>query len=161
VPELKGGSERCPRVTRTLVALAWGLVLAASPAARLPTPLAEAQRPAVSRSGTLGGADYLIEVPADWNSGLVVFAHGIQRGPGRGDVHMPPIASHITAGGYAWIASGYRAREYQPHGTALSIATAAITQRITLGFSAGYGRESRGNIWSRRSTDGSVMMWLP
>ena len=115
MPELKGGSERCPRVTRTLVALAWGLALAASPAARLPTALAEAQRPAVSRSGTLGGADYLIEVPADWNGGLVVFAHGIQRGPGRGDVRIPPIASHITASGYAWIASGYRAREYQPH----------------------------------------------
>ena len=76
---------------------------------------AEAQRPAVSRSGVLGGADYLIEVPANWNGGLVVFAHGIQRGPGRGDVRMPPIASHIIGEGHAWIASGYRAREYQPH----------------------------------------------
>jgi pimeloyl-ACP methyl ester carboxylesterase len=28
---------------------------------------------------------------------------------------MPPIASHIIAEGHAWIASGYRAREYQPH----------------------------------------------
>jgi hypothetical protein len=28
---------------------------------------------------------------------------------------VPPIASHITASGYAWIASGYRAREYLPH----------------------------------------------
>jgi pimeloyl-ACP methyl ester carboxylesterase len=44
-----------------------------------------------------------------------VFAHGIQRGPGRGDVRIPPIASHIIGAGHAWIASGYRAREYQPH----------------------------------------------
>ena len=110
-----GGSERCPRATRTLVALAWGLVLVTSPAARLSTPLAEAQRPAVGRSGILGGADYRIEVPANWNGGLVVYAHGIQRGSGRGDVRFPPISSHITDRGYAWIASGYRAREYLPH----------------------------------------------
>jgi pimeloyl-ACP methyl ester carboxylesterase len=112
---LTGGFEPCPRATRTLVALAWGLVLVASPALRLSTPLAEAQRPAVSRRGILGGADYQIEVPANWNGGLVVYAHGIQRGSGRGDVSFPPIASHITDRGYAWIASGYRAREYLPH----------------------------------------------
>jgi len=112
---LRCGSERCHAARRTLVALAWGLVLVAFPVARLSIPPAEAQRPAVSRSGTLGGADYRIEVPANWNGGLVVYAHGIQRGPGRGDVLFPPISSHITERGYAWIASGYRAREYLPH----------------------------------------------
>src|SRR3989454_12528692 len=35
-------------------------------------------------------------------------------GPGPGAVAAPPIASHILDGGHAWIASGYRAREYQP-----------------------------------------------
>ena len=94
--------------TMRIVALVMvGLTLLAS--------CAEAQRPAVSRNGTLGGADYLIEVPANWSGGLVVFAHGIQRGPGKGDVRIPPIASHIVGEGHAWIASGYRAREYQPH----------------------------------------------
>jgi pimeloyl-ACP methyl ester carboxylesterase len=63
----------------------------------------------------LGGASYLIEVPANWHGGLVVFAHGIQRGPGPGAVAAPPINTHILAAGHAWIASGYRAREYQPH----------------------------------------------
>jgi len=96
-----------------LIALALGLVVSGAPWSDA-SP-AEAQSPAVSRSGVLGGADYLIEVPANWTGGLVVFAHGIQRGPGRGDVRMPPIASHIIAEGHAWIASGYRAREYQPH----------------------------------------------
>jgi hypothetical protein len=43
----------------------------------------------------------------------VVFAHGIRRGPGRGDGPCAAIASHVLAGGYAWIASGYRAREYR------------------------------------------------
>ena len=96
-----------------LIALVLTLVVSGAPWSDAPP--AEAQRPAVSRSGVLGGADYLIEVPANWNGGLVVFAHGIQRGPGRGDVRLPPIASHIIAEGHAWIASGYRAREYQPH----------------------------------------------
>ena len=79
------------------------------------TPLAEAQRAAITREGQLGGADYIIQVPENWRGGLVVFAHGIQRGPGRGDLRMLPIGSHVLAGGHAWIASGYRAREYQPH----------------------------------------------
>ena len=80
-----------------------------------PTPVAEAQLAAIDRTGRLGDADYIIQVPENWHGGLVVFAHGIQRGPGRGDVRMLPIASHVLGQGHAWIASGYRAREYQPH----------------------------------------------
>ncbi len=78
-------------------------------------PRAESDRAAISRSGVLGGASYLIEAPAKWEGGLVVFAHGIQRGPGPGAVTAPPMAGHILGSGHAWIASGYRAREYQPH----------------------------------------------
>jgi Tannase-like family of unknown function (DUF6351) len=76
---------------------------------------ADSERAAVRRSGVLGGAGYHIEVPAGWNGGLVVYAHGIQRGAGPGAVTAPPIGSHILGEGHAWIASGYRAREYQPH----------------------------------------------
>jgi len=79
------------------------------------SPRAETDRLAISRSGVLGGASYLIEAPANWQGGLVVFAHGIQRGPGPGAVAAPPIGGHIVASGHAWAASGYRAREYQPH----------------------------------------------
>jgi hypothetical protein len=67
-------------------------------------PRAVAQTAAVSRTGTLGGARYQIEIPADWRGGLVVFAHGIQRGPGPGAVASPPLASHILGEGYAWAA---------------------------------------------------------
>jgi len=80
-----------------------------------PAAVAEAQRAAIDRSGRLDDADYIIQVPENWRGGLVVFAHGIQRGPGRGDVRLLPIASHVLEQGHAWIASGYRAREYQPH----------------------------------------------
>src|SRR5438477_10287067 len=90
------------------------LALAASFIAPPQAPLADAGTAAVSRTGTLGDASYRIEVPADWRGGLVVFAHGIQRGPGPGAVASPPRASHIVGAGHAWAASGYRAREYRP-----------------------------------------------
>jgi pimeloyl-ACP methyl ester carboxylesterase len=102
---------RLPR--RALVALrmlGWALVAPWSPA-----PHAQAPRPAINRNGTLGNAEYLMAVPENWHGGLVVFAHGIQRGSGPGDVTRPPIASHIVSAGHAWVSSGYRAREYQPH----------------------------------------------
>jgi pimeloyl-ACP methyl ester carboxylesterase len=101
---------------RALVALlALGLALVVPRGLWSEAPRAQAPGAAISRSGVLGGADYLIAVPENWRAGLVVFAHGIQRGPGPGAVAAPPIAGHILAEGHAWIASGYRAREYQPH----------------------------------------------
>jgi dienelactone hydrolase len=74
----------------------------------------DAQRPPITRSGEIGGADYLISVPENWRGGLVVYAHGIQYGPGKGAVGSPPIGGHILGQGHAWAASGYRAREYRP-----------------------------------------------
>src|SRR5437773_1777332 len=101
------------RVLVTLCAVALALVVARAP--RSDAPSAQPPRAAISRSGVVGGADYLVEVPADWSGGLVVFAHGIQRGPGKGAAATPPIAGHILGERHASIASGYRAREYQPH----------------------------------------------
>src|SRR5262249_34372578 len=110
---LKSSSVSAPRALVTLLALGLAYALAQAPwSAAL---RAEPNRAAISRSGVLGGASYLIEVPESWHGGLVVVGHGIQRGPGPGAVAAPPIAGHIIGGGHAWIASGYRAREYQPH----------------------------------------------
>jgi pimeloyl-ACP methyl ester carboxylesterase len=110
---LTAASALCDQgpVKRPLVALALALTLLVL----VGVPGAESPRASISRRGVLGGADYLIEVPANWHGGLVVFAHGIQRGPGPGAVAAPPISGHIVGEGHAWIASGYRAREYQPH----------------------------------------------
>ena len=101
------------RVLVTLLALGLALVVLRAPWSE--APRAQPQRAAISRSGVLGGASYLVEVPENWRGGLVVYAHGIQRGPGPGAVAAPPISGHILGEGHAWIASGYRAREYQPH----------------------------------------------
>jgi len=100
---------------RALIALLTLVVALVAPRAPWSGAGAAADRAAISRSGVLGGASYLIEAPANWEGGLVVFAHGIQRGPGPGAVAAPPMASHIVDRGHAWAASGYRAREYQPH----------------------------------------------
>jgi len=78
-------------------------------------PHAQMEAPAIHRTGVLGGARYIVEVPPRWRGGLVVYAHGIQRGTGPGDVAPLPIAPHVLDEGHAWIASGYRAREYLPH----------------------------------------------
>jgi hypothetical protein len=62
---------------RTLVVLlVLGLALVAPHAPWSGSPRAESDRAAISRSGVLGGARYLIEVPAKWQGGLVVFECG-------------------------------------------------------------------------------------
>jgi hypothetical protein len=65
--------------------------------------------------GVLGGANYRINVPPDWNGGLVMFAHGYEgEGSGAGAVRDAPLDRHLTQRGYAWAASGYRAWGYRP-----------------------------------------------
>ena len=112
----RDGQGRGPGWAAALVALlVLGLALVGAHGPWPDAPRAEAQAAAIDRTGRFGDADYIIQVPANWRGGLIVFAHGIQRGPGRGDVYMLPIAGHVLGQGHAWIASGYRAREYQPH----------------------------------------------
>jgi hypothetical protein len=70
---------------------------------------------AAMREGSHEGADFMIGVPANWNGGLVIFAHGYQGElPGRGQVLPSPMASHLTGRGVAWAATGYRAVTYRP-----------------------------------------------
>ncbi len=80
------------------------LALAAGPA--LSTAPANDGGP-VSRRGTYAGGRYLIEVPAGWNGGLVLYAHGF-----RGTLDSP-LTSHLLDRGYALAASSYRAQEYR------------------------------------------------
>lgn len=67
------------------------------------------------REGQLDGVDFQISVPANWNGALVMFAHGYEgEGPASGNVVTSPMDSHLTHNGYAWAASGYRAKGYRP-----------------------------------------------
>jgi pimeloyl-ACP methyl ester carboxylesterase len=94
------------RTSRQLaVVVAVLLVLTTDPA--LSTAPAGDRGP-ISRRGTYAGGGYLIEVPADWNGGLVIFAHGTN------GHEATPLASHLAAKGYAWAASSFRSGGYRP-----------------------------------------------
>lgn len=63
-------------------------------------------------AGVLGGAAYQIEVPANWNGKLVMYAHGY-RGIGAAlTVGPPSIRRHLIQQGYAWAASSYSKNYY-------------------------------------------------
>ena len=63
-------------------------------------------------AGVLGGASYRVEVPANWNGKLVMYAHGY-RGTGAAlTVSNPSIRRHLIQNGYAWAASSYSRNYY-------------------------------------------------
>ena len=81
----------------------------------LGTTIAHATEAPGRYQGALEGADYVINVPPEWNGGLVMFAHGYEgEGPYPGIVQGEPLDTHLTEHGYAWAASGYRSKGYRP-----------------------------------------------
>ncbi|HWN15927.1 MAG TPA: hypothetical protein VNU02_18820, partial [Candidatus Dormibacteraeota bacterium] len=83
-----------------LVALAAGSALPRVPAS---------DGGAISRRGTYEGGRYLIEVPAGWNGGLVLFARGYD-----GGTFDSPLTLLLLERGYALAASSYRTEDYRP-----------------------------------------------
>lgn len=64
--------------------------------------------------GVLAGAGYRIEVPANWNGDLVMWAHGY-RGTGLRLFFNPeevPFRAYLLENGYAWAASTYAKNDY-------------------------------------------------
>jgi pimeloyl-ACP methyl ester carboxylesterase len=63
--------------------------------------------------GKLQGAEYRIDVPANWNHGLVVYCHGYDQHPGGVTYDerkpLPPELAVFVKDGYALIQSGYSA----------------------------------------------------
>lgn len=63
-------------------------------------------------TGVLNGAAYRVEVPANWNGKLVMYAHGYA-GTGAGlGVSNPSIRRYLIQNGYAWAASSYSKNYY-------------------------------------------------
>lgn len=59
-----------------------------------------------------GPANYRVEIPANWNGRLVMWAHGF-RGEGPNlTVDNPPMRRHLIQQGYAWAASSYSKNFY-------------------------------------------------
>ncbi len=106
------------KVASTIMRLALLLLLSATARARLhgqaaPIPTGEPEvlkTPAgVTEVGVLTGAEYRIDVPANWNRGLVVFYHGYSERPFRYrlDGSIGAQTEPMLRRGYAIIQSGY------------------------------------------------------
>ena len=63
-------------------------------------------------AGMLDGAAYQIEVPANWNGKLVMYAHGFRGNDVPLTVNGPSIRRHLIQQGYAWAASSYSKNYY-------------------------------------------------
>ncbi|MET0518177.1 MAG: alpha/beta hydrolase [Burkholderiaceae bacterium] len=63
-------------------------------------------------AGVLGGAAYLVEVPANWNGKLVMYAHGYAGTGATLGVNPPSIRRYLIQNGYAWAASSYSKNYY-------------------------------------------------
>ncbi len=63
-------------------------------------------------AGVQGGAMYRVEVPANWNGKLVMYAHGYAGTGAVLGVGNPSIRRWLVQNGYAWAASSYSKNYY-------------------------------------------------
>lgn len=63
-------------------------------------------------AGVLNGAAYRVEVPANWNGKLVMYAHGFRGAGTTLTVSNPSIRRYLIENGYAWAASSYGKNNY-------------------------------------------------
>ena len=63
-------------------------------------------------AGVLNGAAYRVEVPANWNGKLVMYAHGYAGTGAALTVNNPSIRRYLVQNGYAWAASSYSKNYY-------------------------------------------------
>lgn len=112
-----GGDDPAPVVpeetraqdTRTFTADATATTFAAMAAAAGDvTDMATTSRWA----GVQGGAAYRVEVPANWNGKLVMYAHGYAGTGAALGVNNPSIRRYLIQNGYAWAASSYSKNYY-------------------------------------------------
>jgi pimeloyl-ACP methyl ester carboxylesterase len=85
--------------SRVVIAVLAVAVLATAAAHAAPTPV---------EVGTLKGAGYRIDVPPNWNGGLVLYCHGYREGPIRFDANAEDeVAQTFAPLGFAVAQSGY------------------------------------------------------
>ncbi|MBX3620549.1 MAG: alpha/beta hydrolase [Rhizobacter sp.] len=63
-------------------------------------------------AGVLDGAAYRVEVPANWNGKLVMYAHGYAGTGAALGVSNPSLRRYFITHGYAWAASSYSKNYY-------------------------------------------------
>src|SRR3984885_2015909 len=96
------------------------------------------------------GSSYRIEVPANWNGTLVMFAHGYR---GTGNVVWiddPQLRQYFVDNGFAWDASSYAMTAYHPRDPVVD------THDLLQAFPSITGLHSRQVIMSGLSMGGEV-----
>jgi hypothetical protein len=88
-------------------------------------------------AGVLGGAAYRVEVPANWNGKLVMYAHGFAGNGAVLGVNNPSIRRYLIQNGYAWAASSYAKNYYDVR------AGVEDTNALALEFSAIAAKNAR------------------
>jgi hypothetical protein len=88
-------------------------------------------------AGVLNGAGYRVEVPANWNGKLVMYAHGYAGTGAALAVSNPSIRRWFIQNGYAWAASSYSKNYYDVR------AGVEDTNALALQFVAIAGRGGR------------------
>lgn len=88
-------------------------------------------------AGVLNGSAYRIEVPANWNGRLVMYAHGFRGTTSSLTVSDPSIRRHLIQRGYAWAASSYSRNYYDVR------AGVEDTNGLALAFNDIAGRNGR------------------
>lgn len=84
--------------------------------------------------GVHNNAGYRIEVPANWNGRLVLWAHGYAGTGPELKVDNHPLRAFLVANGYAWAASSYSKNAYDP------AQGAKDTHALTAFFNGRFGR---------------------
>lgn len=87
--------------------------------------------------GVHNGAGYRMEVPANWNGKLVMWAHGYRGTGPELTVDNHPLRAFLVSQGYAWAASSYSRNAYDPAQGAKD--THALTQL----FNGKFGKPGR------------------
>ncbi|MBC7982923.1 MAG: hypothetical protein H7Y02_03620, partial [Candidatus Obscuribacterales bacterium] len=70
--------------------------------------------------GVHEAAGYRVEVPANWNGSLVMYAHGYRGEGPQLTVSSPAIRSYLLANGFAWAASSYYRNSYDARAGVIS-----------------------------------------
>ncbi|MEA2641490.1 MAG: hypothetical protein QOF51_2884, partial [Chloroflexota bacterium] len=131
------------RIARILAAVSVCALLASGLGASDTFGAPSGQQPTLDQ-GTLGGAAYRIDVPANWNGTLLLYSHGyVIPGSDNPAVDAPDPATRIAlvATGYALAGSAYRS-------TGWAVAEAMDDQLALLDYFVGqYGEPQRTIAW--------------
>jgi pimeloyl-ACP methyl ester carboxylesterase len=109
-----GGSDQEPEETRAQDARVFTVDATATTFAAMAAAAGDTvDMSTTSRwAGVINGAGYRVEVPANWNGKLVMYAHGYAGTGAALGFTNPSIRRYLIANGYAWAASSYSKNYY-------------------------------------------------